>query len=148
MPTIDIEPRIGGGPIVTIEPCDGVSIVMTMPNGVRVFHGNDIRGLQGGGHSLTVHDEEGLVEYMSPDAEYSIHLPVELADQVYAALADLNGQPLDDEIHAPEDEGEDAAEENPGDPQGGRKRRLRGLRVKKQTRRTKGKRRNTIRKKL
>ena len=152
MPTIDIEPRVGGGPVVTIEPCDGVSIVMTMPNGVRVFHGNDVRGLEGGGHSLTIHDEEGLVEYMSPDAEYNINLPVEVADAVYAALANLEGQPLEDEIHAPEDEEEDAPPEpNPAveavdeDPRGGRKRRSR---VKKQTRRTKGKGRKTIRKKL
>lgn len=152
MPAIHIEPRVGGGPTVTIEPCDGVTITMTMPNGVRVFHGNDIRGLEGGGHSLTIHDEEGLVEYMSPDAEYSINLPVELADHVYAALANVAGQPLEDEIHAPEDEEEEAAEDNPaveaaadGDPQGGRKRRSR---LKKQTRRTKRKSRKTIRKKL
>lgn len=152
MPEIDIEPRVGGGPIVTIEPCDGVTITMTMPNGVRVFHGNDIRGLEGGGHSLTIHDEEGLVEYMSPDAEYSINLPVELADHVYAALANLNGQPLEDVIHAPEAEDEEAPPEgNPAveaadeDPRGGRKRRSR---LKKQTRRTKRKSRKTIRKKL
>jgi hypothetical protein len=122
---------------------------MTMPNATRVFEEAGIRGLDvpgaANGASLAIH-QDGTLEYNSPTAEYSLVLPRGIADELYAAFQGRNGQALEDDIDL-----EAAVEENPAgpnageeeNPQGGRKRRSR---VKKQTRRAKGKRRNTVRK--
>ena len=110
-----------------------------MPEGVYVFEEGGRRGLEGAGHSLTIH-QDGTLEYDSQTAEYNIHLPPAIADPLYAAFEGRAGQPLQEAIEVDGD-----AEEDPANV-GGRKRRARGSRVKKQTRRTKGRRRNTVRK--
>lgn len=144
-----------------LQPCAGVSISMTMPEGVVVFEDNTMRGLEGGGHSLTIH-EGGMLEYDSGMAEYSLVLPQDVADELYAAFEGLGGEPLDDGIEAGEEEnppvvappipapvGDAGINANDdggqGPARGGRNRRSR---LKKQTRRTKRKSRKTIRKKL
>jgi hypothetical protein len=149
-PSITIEPRVGGGPVVQLIPCAGVTVTMTMPGPTRIFEGQGIRGLNvpwaENGLALVIH-EDGTLEYNSPWAEYSLVLPRGLADELYAAFAGRNGQALENVIELP---GENAPapeeeEENPQvnpNPEGGRKRRSR---VKKQTRRTQRKRRNTVR---
>ena len=134
MPSIAIERRQGSGPIVTLVPCEGTEVVLTMPEGVYVFEEDASRGLEGNGHSLTIH-QDGTLEYDSQTAEYHLQLPRAMADELYAAFEGRAGQGLDAAIEV-------EGEEDPTNV-GGRKRRSR---VKKQTRRTKGRRRNTVRK--
>jgi hypothetical protein len=150
MASIALEPRMGGGGLmVALEPCAGAVFVMTMPEGTRIFEDEDIRGVQGpeGEPSLTIH-RDGTLEYDSPDAEYSLTLPPALAGPFFAAFEGRNGQALEEAIVLPDENAPAVAEdeeENPRveeNPQGGRKRRSR---VKKQTRRTQRKRRNTVR---
>lgn len=151
-PSVIIEPRVGGGPIVQLTPCAGVTFTVTMPNATRVFEEEGVRGLEvpgaANGGSLSLHND-GTLEYNSPTAEYSLVLPRGLADELSVVFQGRNGQALEDEIDLEAAEEENPAQPNAGEeenPQGGRKRRSRGSRVKKQTRRAKGKRRNTVRK--
>ncbi len=120
-PSITIEPREGGGPIVQLIPCEGVTVTMTMPAATRVFEERGIRGLIVPGdanrHSLSIH-EDGTLEYDSPTAEYSLVLPRGLADELYAAFQGQKGKALEDDIDL-----EAAVEENPGAVEGGRKHR-------------------------
>lgn len=147
MPSITIEPRVGGGPVVQLKPCEGTTITMTMPEGTRIFEDGGASGLAGDDASLTIHPD-GTLEYDSPTTEYSMTLPAGLRVSLVQAFAGRNGQDLEDEIELPE-EGAPAPEEEEENPQvnpnpeGGRKRRSR---VKKQTRRAQRKRRNTVRK--
>lgn len=133
-PSITIEPRDIGGPVVQLIPCAGVTVTMTMPGPTRIFEGQGIRGLNvpwaENGLALVIH-EDGTLEYNSPWAEYSLVLPRGLADELYAAFQGRNGQALVDNIDL-----EAGGEDNPAgpneeeeNPQGGRKR------GKKQTRR-------------
>lgn len=134
-PSISIGPRIGGGPVVQLIPCPGVTISMTMPAGTRIFDEGGTRGLEAPDRAaLSIH-QDGTLEYDSASAEYSLRLPAGLAEELFAAFQGKGGQALDDEIEL-----EAEGEENPGAVEGGRRSRL-----KKQTRRTKGKRRNTVR---
>lgn len=148
-PSITIDPQVGGGPIVQLIPCEGVTITMTMSAGVRVYEEAGRRGLHvpgtANGTALSIH-ENGTLEYDSPVAEYSLRLPRGLADDLFAAFQGKNGQVLEDEIDLETEEGENPAGPNVGEeenPYGGRKLRSR---VKKQARRTQRKRRNTVRK--
>lgn len=146
MQSITIEPRVGGGPVVQLKPCAGMTITMTMPAGTRIFEDEGASGLAGDDASLTIHPD-GTLEYDSPTAEYSLMLPAGLRTPLVQAFAGRNGQDLEDDILLPEEGAPvpEEEEENPRvnpNPEGGRKRRSR---VKKQTRRSQRKRRNTVR---
>jgi hypothetical protein len=141
MPSIAIDPRVGGGPVVELKPCAGTTVVMTMPAGTRIFEDGATRGLAGGDASLTIH-RDGTLEYDSPTAEYSLTLPAGLGADLFAAFAGRNGQELEDEIELDDADAENPQQDEENPQNAGRKRRSG---VKKQTRRSQRKRRNTVR---
>lgn len=143
MPSIEIDraPE-GGGPTVVFKPCDGVEIVVSMPYTTVVFGDADFRGLHQGsvdGPTFIV-ARDGTFEFDDKKAvEINTIIPQQMARDLYDALGPLVGGRVTRDIAA---NAAAAAEEE--DPQAAG--RSRGLRVKKQARRTQRKRRNPKRK--
>jgi hypothetical protein len=141
---IAVEPQAGGGVRVTLVNCGFRNITTVLPPGDRVFRDENSRGLDAGPQGYLTVFRDGVLECKSKDTEFDTKLPAAVARDLFDAFANLPvGQPLEDAIEVG---GEmDEEEENPAvnpNPEGGRRR----SRVKKQTRRTQRKRRNTIRK--
>jgi hypothetical protein len=140
---ISIVPQEEGGPRVTLTNCGIRSITTVLPADSLVFDGGNTRGLEGGDGHLTIW-QDGTLECRSGETEFDTKLPAAIAQDLFAAFKDLAGNALENPIEVGKEMEEE--EENPAvnpNPEGGKKRRSR---VKKQTRRSQRKRRNTIRK--
>jgi hypothetical protein len=144
MPSIEIDraPE-GGGPTVVFRPCDGVEIVVSMPYTTVVWEDAPagMRGLHQGSVDgpVFVVMRDGTFEFDDKKAvEINTVIPQQMARDLYDALGPLVGGRVTRDIAA------NAAGAEEEDPQAAG--RSRGLRVKKQARRTQRKRRNPKRK--
>lgn len=148
MPSIEIDRApAGGGPTVVFTPCEGTKIVVSMPATTVLFEADGMRGLHQGsvrGPNFVVDPRDGAFEFDDMrGVEINTKLPLQMARALYDALDPSLGRRVDRDIAVNADAA--ANNEDPGDdnedPQGAAR-----SRVKKQTRRTQRKRRNTIRK--